>query len=80
MWSDQRIGSERLLNLLEDDASVVTSEAEGIAHSYVDGALLRLVKGKVELVVYLIVFVAWLMIDGRCDYIFLDRLDDRHSL
>ena len=67
MRCDLRIVSARLSNLLEDDASVVTSEAEGIAHGYVDGTLLCLVKGEVELVVYLIVFVAWLMIDGRCE-------------
>ena len=74
MRRDRRI----LLNLLEDDASVMTSEAEGVAHGYIDSTLLRLVEGEVELVVYLIVFVAWLMVDGRSDDIFLDGLDDSH--
>ena len=80
MWRDRPVVNVRLLNLLKDDAGVVASEAEGVAHGYVDGTLLRLVKGEVELVVYLIIFVAWLMIDGRCDDIFLDGLDDSHGL
>ena len=64
MRCNRSVVNVRLLNLLKDDASVVASEAEGVAHGYVDGTLLRLVKGEVELVVYLVVFISWLMIDS----------------
>ena len=50
--------------LLHDAASIVTSEAEGVAEGCTHGTLLRLVEGEVEVVVNVFVIVAFLVIDG----------------
>ena len=54
-----------LFVLLHNDASIVSAKSERVAQSCTHFALLRLVEGKVQIVVNLGVLIAIFMVDGR---------------
>ena len=61
-----------IIILLEDNTSVVTSEAECIAEGSTYGALLGLVECEVQVVVDVLVLIIILMVDCWRDDIVLD--------
>ena len=61
-----------IIILLEDYASVMSAEAERIAEGSAYGTLLRLVEGKVQVVVDVLVLVVLLVVDSRRNDVVLD--------
>ena len=64
---------------LDDDGGIVTAKAEGIGERSANGAFLSLVEGEVEIVIDVLVLIAFFMIDSGRNDIFLNRLDAEDS-
>ena len=58
----------------------MAAEAECVAQSYVDSALLSLVEGEIERIVDILVFVAFLVVDRRGNDVFFDSENREHCL
>ena len=60
-------------NSFEEQACVVSAEAEIVAHGIANISLLRLIESEIEFVINIWVLIPFLVVDGWSDYSVLHR-------